>query len=44
MLKRAAERGVRVLVMVYKEVTASMTLGSKHTKVYRSIMSTETFR
>lgn len=31
-LKRAAERGVKVYVMVYKEVTASMSLNSKHTK------------
>lgn len=33
LLKRKAEEGVRIYVMVYKEVTASMSLSSKHTKV-----------
>ncbi|EIW71690.1 hypothetical protein TREMEDRAFT_71238 [Tremella mesenterica DSM 1558] len=32
LIKRKAEEGVRVYVMVYKEVTASMALSSKHTK------------
>ncbi|KAL1408303.1 hypothetical protein Q8F55_005109 [Vanrija albida] len=32
LLKRKAEEGVKVFVQVYKEVTASMSLGSKHTK------------
>ncbi len=32
LLKRKAEEGVRIYVMVYKEVTASMSLSSKHTK------------
>ncbi|ORX37927.1 hypothetical protein BD324DRAFT_623854 [Kockovaella imperatae] len=32
LLKRKAEEGVRIYVMVYKEVTASMALSSKHTK------------
>ncbi|WOO77674.1 Phospholipase D1 [Vanrija pseudolonga] len=32
LLKRKAEQGVKVFVQVYKEVTASMSLGSKHTK------------
>jgi phospholipase D1/2 len=33
LLQRKAEQGVRIYVMVYKEVTASMALSSKHTKV-----------
>lgn len=32
MLKAAAERGVRVNVIVYKEVEAALTLNSQHTK------------
>ena len=32
LLKRKAEEGVMIYVMVYKEVTASMALSSKHTK------------
>jgi hypothetical protein len=32
LLKRKAEQGVRIYVMVYKEVAASMALSSKHTK------------
>ncbi|KAK4685290.1 phospholipase D1/2, partial [Tremellales sp. Uapishka_1] len=32
LLKKKAEQGVRIYVMVYKEVTASMSLSSKHTK------------
>lgn len=32
LLQRKAEEGVRIYVMVYKEVTASMALSSKHTK------------
>lgn len=31
-LKRKAEQGVRILVIVYKEVNASMTMNSKYTK------------
>ncbi|BFZ63635.1 hypothetical protein YB2330_004766 [Saitoella coloradoensis] len=31
-LKRAAERGVKIFVSVYKEVTQAMTLSSAHTK------------
>lgn len=31
-LKRAAERGVKVYVIVYKEVTQTMTMSSAHTK------------
>ncbi|CAK9780379.1 unnamed protein product [Cutaneotrichosporon oleaginosum] len=32
LLKRKAEQGVLIYIQVYKEVTASMSLGSKHTK------------
>lgn len=32
MLKAAAERGVKVNIIVYKEVTQALTLNSKHTK------------
>jgi phospholipase D1/2 len=32
LLQRKAQEGVRIYVMVYKEVTASMALSSKHTK------------
>lgn len=32
MLKAAAERGVQVNIIVYKEVTQALTLNSKHTK------------
>lgn len=32
LLKRKADEGVRIYIMVYKEVTASMALSSKHTK------------
>ncbi|KAF7313495.1 Phospholipase [Mycena chlorophos] len=32
LLKRKAEQGVKVLVIVYKEVTQTMTMSSKHTK------------
>ncbi|KAL7424937.1 hypothetical protein Q5752_000624 [Cryptotrichosporon argae] len=32
LLQKKAEQGVRIYVMVYKEVTASMALSSKHTK------------
>lgn len=31
-LLRKAEQGVKVLVMIYKEVTQSMSLSSAHTK------------
>ncbi|KAF9076259.1 hypothetical protein BDP27DRAFT_1398485 [Rhodocollybia butyracea] len=31
-LKRKAEQGVKIYVVVYKEVTATMSMGSKHTK------------
>jgi phospholipase D1/2 len=33
-LKRKAEEGVRVYVVVYKEVTQTMSMSSKHTKNY----------
>lgn len=33
LLKRKAEQGVKIYVVVYKEVTETMTLSSKHTKV-----------
>lgn len=32
-LKRKAEQGVKVYVIVYKEVTQTMSMSSKHTKV-----------
>lgn len=32
-LKRKAEQGVKVYVVVYKEVTQTMSMSSKHTKV-----------
>ncbi|KAI9633008.1 uncharacterized protein MKK02DRAFT_40389 [Dioszegia hungarica] len=32
LLKKKAEQGVRIYIMVYKEVTASMALSSSHTK------------
>ena len=32
MLKRKAEQGVKIYVIVYKEVTQTMTMSSKHTK------------
>ena len=32
MLKAAAERGVKVNIIVYKEVTQALTLSSAHTK------------
>ncbi|EPQ31651.1 uncharacterized protein PFL1_00984 [Pseudozyma flocculosa PF-1] len=32
LLKRKAEQGVRIFIIVYKEVTQSMTLSSAHTK------------
>ncbi|GAA93975.1 uncharacterized protein L969DRAFT_322779 [Mixia osmundae IAM 14324] len=34
LLKRKAEEGVKIYIVVYKEVTASMSMGSKHTKNY----------
>lgn len=33
MLKRKAEEGVKIYVVVYKEVAATMSMGSQHTKV-----------
>lgn len=33
LLKRKAEEGVKVYVVVYKEITETMNMGSKHTKV-----------
>ncbi len=33
LLQRKAEQGVRIYVQVYKEVEASMTMSSVHTKV-----------
>lgn len=32
-LKRKAEQGVKIHVVVYKEVTQTMSMSSKHTKV-----------
>lgn len=32
-LKRKAEEGVKIYVIVYKEVTQTMSMSSKHTKV-----------
>jgi len=32
-LKRKAEQGVKIYVVVYKEVTQTMTMSSRHTKV-----------
>jgi phospholipase D1/2 len=32
-LKRKAEQGVKIYIIVYKEVTQTMSMGSKHTKV-----------
>lgn len=37
LLKRKAEQGVRIYVVVYKEVTQEMTMSSSHTKV-RALM------
>lgn len=33
MLRRKAEQGVKVYVIVYKEVTQTMNMSSHHTKV-----------
>lgn len=33
MLKRKAEQGVKIYVVVYKEVTQTMSMSSHHTKV-----------
>lgn len=38
-LKRKAEQGVKVYVVVYKEVTQTMSMSSKHTKVPAFLVS-----
>jgi hypothetical protein len=36
LLQRKAEQGVRIYVVVYKEVTQTMSMSSKHTKARMS--------